>query len=94
MAKHTQTIRQQFADELFECVWPFCGIKILKYVNYYIAFKYTSKSNENIYINQSHPNLKEVVSPQPKQWIHAYSKKSKQNGRTATNEQINEHQNE
>ena len=26
MAKHTQTICRQFADELFECVWPFCGI--------------------------------------------------------------------
>ena len=26
VAKHTQTIRRQFADELFECVWPFCGI--------------------------------------------------------------------
>ena len=25
MVKHTQTIRQQIADELFECVWPFCG---------------------------------------------------------------------
>ena len=25
MAKHTQTIRGQFADELFECVWPICG---------------------------------------------------------------------
>ena len=24
--KHTQTICRQFADELFECVWPFCGI--------------------------------------------------------------------
>ena len=24
MAKHTQTIRLQIADELFECVWPFC----------------------------------------------------------------------
>ena len=24
--KHTQTIRRQFADELFECVWPFCEI--------------------------------------------------------------------
>ena len=23
---HTQTIRRQFADELFECVCPFCGI--------------------------------------------------------------------
>ena len=26
MIKDTQTIRPQFADELFECVWPFCGI--------------------------------------------------------------------
>ena len=23
MVKHTQTIRRQIADELFECVWPF-----------------------------------------------------------------------
>ena len=26
MVKHTQTIRLQIADELFECVWPFFGI--------------------------------------------------------------------
>ena len=26
MVKHTQTIRQQIADELFEYVWTFCGI--------------------------------------------------------------------
>ena len=26
MAKHTETIRRQFADELFQCVSPFCGI--------------------------------------------------------------------
>ena len=26
MVKHTQTIRRETADELFECVWPFCGI--------------------------------------------------------------------
>ena len=26
MVKHTQTIRRQIADELFECVWPFCEI--------------------------------------------------------------------
>ena len=24
--KRTQTIRRQIADELFECVWPFCEI--------------------------------------------------------------------
>ena len=26
MVKSSQTIRRQFADELFECVWPFCDI--------------------------------------------------------------------
>ena len=26
MVKQTQTICWQIADELFECVWPFCGI--------------------------------------------------------------------
>ena len=26
MVKHTQTIRRQIADELFECGWPFCEI--------------------------------------------------------------------
>ena len=26
MVKHTQIICLQIADELFECVWPFCGI--------------------------------------------------------------------
>ena len=26
MVKHIQTIRPQIADELFECVWTFCGI--------------------------------------------------------------------
>ena len=26
MIKHTETIRRQFADKLFECVWPFCEI--------------------------------------------------------------------
>ena len=26
MVKHTQTIRRQFAEELFELVWPFRGI--------------------------------------------------------------------
>ena len=30
MVKHTQIIRRQIADELFECVWPFCGIGALK----------------------------------------------------------------
>ena len=28
MVKYTQTICQQFADELFESVWPFCGLAL------------------------------------------------------------------
>ena len=28
MVKDTQTICRQIADELFECVWPFCEIGI------------------------------------------------------------------
>ena len=32
MLKHTQKIRRQIADELFEYVWPFCeiGVKWVK----------------------------------------------------------------
>ena len=26
MVKHTQAIRRQFAEELFEFVWRFCGV--------------------------------------------------------------------
>ena len=26
MVKDTQTIRRQFVDEFFECLWPFCEI--------------------------------------------------------------------
>ena len=30
MIKHTQKIRRQFADKLFECVWPLKGWKGIK----------------------------------------------------------------
>ena len=30
MVKHTQTIHHQIADELFDCVSPFCGVGTLK----------------------------------------------------------------
>ena len=33
MVKHTQTIRRQIADELFERVWPFCGIGAQRLLN-------------------------------------------------------------
>ena len=29
MVKHTQKIGKQVPDELFECVWPFCGVAVL-----------------------------------------------------------------
>ena len=36
MVKHTQTIRGQFADELFECIWPFCGIGAWRVNSFFI----------------------------------------------------------
>ena len=38
MAKHTQTIRRQIADELFECFWPFfeIGAQRVKKTNFSI----------------------------------------------------------
>ena len=39
MVKHTETIRQQIADELFEYVWPFCGVGAVG-ANNYIAGKH------------------------------------------------------
>ena len=35
MVKHTQTIFWQIADNLFECVWPFCKIGA-KRVNFFL----------------------------------------------------------
>ena len=38
MDKQTQTIHRQFADELFECAWPFCGVGakgVKEKVNYF-----------------------------------------------------------
>ena len=34
MVKHTQRIRWQIGDELFECVWPFCeiGAKLVSFI--------------------------------------------------------------
>ena len=40
MAKYIQTIRRQIADELFECVWPFCEIGAQK-VKYLTSFETT-----------------------------------------------------
>ena len=35
MVKHTQKIRRQIANELFECVWPFCEIGAKRVQNLY-----------------------------------------------------------
>ena len=41
MAKHTQTIHRQYADELFECVWPL------------ILSKFRQINKVNVFIEQS-----------------------------------------
>ena len=61
----------------------------VKHDNYYTAFKYISKSDENVYTSQGHPYLKEIVSLQTKQCINAYRKKSKEKKGAANNEQNN-----
>ena len=63
-----------------------------KHDNYYTAFKYISKSNENVWTSLGHPNLKEVGSPRTKQCINAYRKISKEKKRAANNEQNSEQQ--
>ena len=49
MDKHTQTIRRQIADELFECVWPFCeiGAERVKNVNRLICAQLNINSIRN-----------------------------------------------
>ena len=54
MVKHTQTIRRQVEDELFECVSPFCDIGAKrvnnKFSNYfkYIRLEFQTQPS-NIY---------------------------------------------
>ena len=47
MVKHTQRICRQIADELFECVWPFCEIGAKK-VNKTIMFSNSYQNVTNI----------------------------------------------
>ena len=39
MVKHTKTIRLQFDNELFECVWPFCEIGAQRVNTYQFLFE-------------------------------------------------------
>ena len=59
MVKHTQTIRRQFADELFACVWPFCGIGAYRVNGYIVDINLT-------FGNGSFPN--NVISSVRKTW--------------------------
>ena len=49
MAKHTQTIRWQIAEELFEGVWPFCGIGVMVLEATYFQQKSIYKEKESKY---------------------------------------------
>ena len=55
MVKHTQTIRRQTAEELFECVWPFCGVdaKDILCISYFSktleAYRNLSKSTMELF---------------------------------------------
>ena len=57
MVKHTQTIRRQFADELFECVRPFChiGTQNVKIIGcfYVLNFKFLNCNKVNMFIKAS-----------------------------------------
>ena len=53
MVKHTQTIRRQIADKLFECGWPFYGVGTYR-VNWDVVSisyfkKYSRKCQVEIY---------------------------------------------
>ena len=63
MAKHTQTICRQFADELFECVWPFCGIGawrvkvtnilVVRFEDFFVNHEWwPTKSNTVLYLSR------------------------------------------
>ena len=46
MVERTQTIPRQIADELFECVWPFCEIGTER-VKSYVADEWPQLAHEN-----------------------------------------------
>ena len=51
MVKHTQTIRRQFAGELFEFVWPFSGIGVwrVNFIFLIMLFFYMTKKPKQKY---------------------------------------------
>ena len=55
MVKHTRTVRRQFADELFECVWPFCEIDVKK--NRKFIHGWIHYSQQGFTLEQSHEQV-------------------------------------
>ena len=49
----------------------------MKHDNYYSAYKYVCKSDDQVYHSENHPNLKEIGSPKTKACIGAYRQKRK-----------------
>ena len=47
MVKHTQKIRRQTAEELLECVWPFCGVGAQRFKNANNTFTEALEDQEN-----------------------------------------------
>ena len=56
MVKHTQKIRRQFADELLECVLPFCGVGA-KRVNFTMKVSTTVSSTNHYTRVRTYVNL-------------------------------------
>ena len=56
MFKHTQAIRRQTANELFECVSPFCGVDTYRFKDK-VAFNFqTDLKSSKIVLNRNTGN--------------------------------------
>ena len=49
MFKQTQKILPEIADELFECVWPFCGVGALRVKISKISTKGCNKNKKGLH---------------------------------------------
>ena len=69
MAKHTQTICRQLADELFECVWPFVKL-VLKGLTMKKPIERTSKNIlKNIQNKKAIEYIPFLVETKLKGWL-------------------------
>ena len=72
MVKHTQTICRQFADELFECVWPFCDIKIYIRTNIIQSMCRLYVSNDTRKRMFTICRWYNIISSMQSKWQHAF----------------------